>query len=53
MCVESEQCTLGASHDHAALRSNVDAGNSLVMTLELILECKIGARALVELDVVV
>ena len=45
--------TLRACHDHAAMRSYINASDGLVMSLELILKCKLAARPIVKLDVIV
>lgn len=39
---------MGASDDHAGIGSNIDTSHGLVMALQLILQCEIGAGSVVE-----
>lgn len=43
--------TLRTRNDHATMRGNIDAGDRLVMSLELILKSEVASRPSVELDV--
>ncbi len=45
--------TLRACYDHATMWGNIHASDSLVMSFEFILKCKLVTRPVVELDVVV
>jgi hypothetical protein len=45
--------TLGACHDHAARRSNVDASDRLIVTFELIFQHQLITRSLVEVNIIV
>jgi hypothetical protein len=43
--------TLGARHNHATIRGNVDSSNGLIMSLEFVLKCEIASGPAVELDI--
>lgn len=45
--------TLGASHNTTSTRSNVYAGDRLIMPLQFILQCELAAGTFVELNMIV
>lgn len=45
--------TLGTSHDTSSVRSNVNAGDRLIMALQFILQCELAAGPFVELNMVI
>ena len=45
--------TLRARHDHAAIWSNINTRDSLVMAFQFVLEVEFGPAFVVELDIVV
>jgi len=48
-----ELLTLRASHNHAAMRRNIDTGHRLVMAFEFILEREFRAGSVIQFDIVV
>lgn len=45
--------TLGASHDTASFRGDVDTCDRLIMPLQFILQCELATGAFIELNMIV